>query len=147
MIGFDENKISKASLCQFDNDAAFLSAVDGSLIGANKLAHKLISEINLFEKFLPPDHSGLVQACLKTGHSLQRTCDSEGLSIIWVYQVIDKAVKDKLEDFGEGVDKMDYVSLCAQGFSNSNTHVLADWLETSPFIMRFPKCYLIRLGS
>lgn len=130
MIDFDIRNIDHINLCQSDKGAVFISASDGKLHGANELADKLISEINLFEKFLPSDHTGLVQACLKTRHSLKRKCDLDGLSIIWTYQAIDCVEKDELNSSGDIVDKKDCIYLCAKGFSSSNDSVLAEWLET-----------------
>lgn len=147
MINFDINKIGQINLCQSDKDAVFLSASDGSLLGANKLANKLISEINLFEKFLPEDHQGLVQACSKTRHSLKRKRDLDGLNIIWTYQVFEEVEKNKLDDFGVAANNKGSIYLCAQGFSNSNTSALTEWLEAQSIKNPLPEMLFDQNGE
>ena len=147
MIDFDIKKIDQINLCQSDEEAVFLLASDGCMLGVNNLAIKLISEGGLFEKFLPIDHSGLVRACLKTRQSLKRKRDLDGLNIIWTYQVIDKVEKDKLEYLVIDDDKKDYICLSAQGFSKSVASSWTDRLVTQSINTSLPEMLFKQNGE
>lgn len=129
MIDFDINKMDQEYLCQSDYDAVFVSSADGELVCVNELSIKLVSEIELFEKLLPADHPGLLQACLKTKHPLKSKCKFEDLIITWSYQFADKVLKNKFAGNEKMTGKGDGVYICAQGFSNSKTSELTEWLE------------------